>query len=67
VRIKVPQSVDLAPYGFPGCKVDYNVFVDHTQGERNNARDYAVRQALRGLMSTPSKLILPATAKNGQW
>lgn len=63
MRIKVPTDVDLAPYGFPGCKVNYNVYVDATQGERNNAKDFAVRQALRGLMSSPGKIILPVEFK----
>jgi hypothetical protein len=60
VKVVIPQTVDLARYGFPGCKVNYNVYHDHTQGEQNNARDFAIRQALRGLMSTSvGRLILP--------
>ena len=62
MRPIIPKSVDLARYGFPGCKVEYNVYHDHTQGEQNNARDFAIRQALRGLMSTPGRLILPVVS-----
>ena len=67
MRLILPQSVDLDRYGFPGAKVTYRVDPDSTQAEQANARDFAIRQALRGLMSTPGKLILPVVRQGIGW